>query len=207
MEKDKIIIPKFSIDDIGRVLCEDHTFYNKFKIAPSKYGFYSILLRDRKFNCRTCLKYKNNVCYFSKETLKKIRRDKSRFKRKFKCQICKARISLIFNVLYKLLYEEDSSIKIALLCCTCYGMLNNEEPKKVAFKHLKLWLQSIIIPLFIVVLSVDMSIFIPNLENGLLYLIINLTFFIPFYFIILQIIRSLRRFIFLKKTQKEKKIK
>ena len=121
--------PIFELDEVGRVLCKNHTKYVKFKLAPSSIDILGLLLRDKKLTCKTCEEYISDNCYFSKSLIDKIIHNKSFFRRKFKCDICKSRINLVFNILYKYYLEQypKKEIRISSICCGCFHSLKSKD--------------------------------------------------------------------------------
>jgi len=187
-----MVNPKFEIDRNGRVLCKIHTNYEMFKDSPSPIDLIGITLRDRKLTCETCSYYKKDNCYFSKNEIDGIIRNKNWFHRKFKCEICNSRITLLFSILQKLFLKKEKNVDISLICCTCNILLQSGKPRKNALKII--WYLLIPFIWFLVFLPFLFSYF----HDILIVLYITLTLSVILIYPIIFILRTIKRSKYIK---------
>lgn len=167
-------MPEFKISSTGRVYCQKQSNYNddESKHFP-EIDFFRIFRGEGKLRCESCLHYLNDNCYFSKDVIKKIRKEMTGFQKRYKCDVCKGKIEFLSNVLYKLLSEQNSSHKIGLICCACYGILKNQNSQEMINKANFVMIVPIIIGLVMFIVSALLSIemFFRNLLPVLLFII------------------------------------
>ncbi|NVM19667.1 MAG: hypothetical protein HWN80_18340 [Candidatus Lokiarchaeota archaeon] len=130
MKNGVIVIPKFKITKTGRVFCKKHSLYNKneSEFFPDN-DLFRIFRGEGPLRCENCSHYKNDDCYFTKSDIDKIRKDLGVFRRRYKCDVCKSKITFLSNVLHKLYSEQYNNYKISLICCACYGILQQHQEK------------------------------------------------------------------------------
>lgn len=174
MDNNSIVMPEFKISNTGRVYCQEHSNYNddESKHFP-EIDFFRIFRGEGKLRCESCLHYLNDNCYFPRTVIDQLRKEMGIHQRRYKCDICKSKISFLSNVLYKLLSEQNSSYKISLICCACYSVLKERESQEMLNKANCVMVVPIIIGLVVFIVNALLSIemFLRNLVPVLLFII------------------------------------
>lgn len=86
--------------------------------------------RGLSLSCQNCDHYVKNDCYFSREEIHDIIKKKGFFHRKYTCEACGCRIELLFNILQKEFIFSMKKVRIPLICCGCYWLLQNKQKMK-----------------------------------------------------------------------------
>ena len=140
------IEPSFEIDEKGRVICQSHSKYPYF-IQPNK-TFLEERRMEKELTCLTCSHYENDDCYFPKSEIDKIELDRLNRSR-FQCNLCGNKIDLMLTLIQKIYYEVKFNMKMPLICCSCYEMLQQKKFDEYYIKRiwesLSLYLPSIIL--------------------------------------------------------------
>lgn len=183
------IEPSFEIDDKGRVICQFHSKY-PFFVTPEK-DIYQEMEMEKLLTCKTCVHYKENDCYFPKEELDEIEKDRTLFGQ-FLCKLCGNKVDRMLTVIQKLYFKERLNIEIPLICCNCYDYLTkNRFRKESRWDSLNDFLGIItsilLIPLIIVI----------NITFSFIYIA---PFIYPF--IVWYIFKSIRKFILRQKGRR-----
>ena len=196
--QDQTIHPVFEIDQpSGRVLCKSHSNFGDFNItSPTAMDIFQ---RDKQLTCASCLHYKKDRCYFSKSELDTIIHESDRIRRKYKCQICKSRIHLIFNIVYRIYLERKSDVKVSLICCSCYSVL--KERRVLRNQRWYLYSSALWIIAFILILCNPSFFyyFSGNIIFLAFFITLGLITFLLFYMFFIKLIRYSRRSRFIKK--------
>ncbi|MCK4238318.1 MAG: hypothetical protein KAX33_04290 [Candidatus Lokiarchaeota archaeon] len=118
----KFVEPSFEIDNKGRTMCKNHTYYQFFQI-PHK-TIYEEKQLEKILTCKACEHYYNNDCYFPSREIDLIERDRQR--ERIKCVLCGNRIHRLLTIVQSLYYEAKFNVKVPLICCDCHLSLNDQ---------------------------------------------------------------------------------
>ncbi len=124
------IFPEFEINQYGLVSCKNHPHHKKFiKCKPYCDQRY-FRARGLSLSCQSCDHYVKDDCYFSREEINDIIKKKGFFHRKYTCEACGCRIELLFNILLKEFFFSMKKVRVPLICCGCYWLLQNKQKMK-----------------------------------------------------------------------------
>jgi uncharacterized membrane protein len=126
IKKHRIIKPSFYIDDERRVICESHSQIERIRslTAFSDFpGSEATFQLEKLLTCKTCDFYKKDVCYFPKEEIDKIEKD--RRTNYFHCKLCGGSIDRPLTIIYSLYNKEKFNVQMPTVCCTCFAALEN----------------------------------------------------------------------------------
>ncbi len=148
-EDDDLIEPIFSIDDKGRVICEEHTEISRIRsLSP-------ILNQNRQYareyeallTCKKCNHFFEDDCYFPRSEINKIEAD--RRSNKIQCKLCGSRIDRPLTLMNKYYLESKSSnnLEIPVICCSCYNSLEKNTFTQNSGKRILFFL--ITLPIYI----------------------------------------------------------
>jgi len=198
----QIINPEFEIDDVGRVVCKNHSNYQILRETPLSFDIIHMIIRDKKLTCKTCSHFRNDNCFFPKSEIIKIVKDKGFFHRKFKCDVCKSRISQLFNILFKLSIEDPPNLRISLLCCECYQSLKISDNSESKYNATQFYLFFLFIycTLFIG-LPILFYGLIPWLKSLILTFYLQIFIFFIGYYLIRGLLRNYKRQKFIEKIK------
>ncbi|MCJ7649518.1 MAG: hypothetical protein MUP85_12950 [Candidatus Lokiarchaeota archaeon] len=122
------------------------------KYKPSNRSYYRA--RGLILSCQTCNHYVIDDCYFSREEIYDIIKKKGIFHRKYRCEACGSRIDLLFNILLKEFIFSMKKVRIPLICCGCYWLLQNTHKKKRVISLFIYFIPVITIAIIIAALSI-----------------------------------------------------
>lgn len=182
--------PSFSIDDEGRVICEEHSEINRIKYVaenPNQAYLYESLL-----TCKKCKHYYDDDCYFPKSEINKIEAD--RLSGEIHCQLCGNKIDRPLTIIHSLYYKNKFGVDIPLICCGCYASLSDNTYIKNTKKRMLFFLISLVISMYFLI-SYFLTIIMFNVWGILLFLI-------PFIFWGYISLRDIRNLYFLWKGRK-----
>ena len=160
IDDDDLIEPKFSIDQRGRVICEEHTEISKIHslslISNENRQFtreYEALL-----SCKKCNHYFEDNCFFPRSEINKIERD--RISNKIQCNLCGFKIDRPLTLMNKYYLESKSSnnLKIPVICCSCYNSLEKNAFTQTSSK--RIWLFLITLPIYITLIVNILQLFL-----------------------------------------------
>ncbi len=164
----KFIEPSFEIDNKGRTMCKNHTYYQFFKISNKT--IYEEKQLEKILTCKACEHYYNNNCYFPKREIDLIERDRQ--KERIKCVLCGNRIHRLLTIVQSLYYEAKFNVKVPPICCDCHLSLNDQSFMKRTMLRLVLFMIS-----FLISISLIFYFFITLLSSSI-FIIFGLIFFI-----------------------------
>lgn len=177
-------MPEFRISKTGRVYCKKHTNFHDDEVKHfPEIDFFRAFRGEGKLKCESCLYFMKDCCYFSKDVIKQIRTEMKGFRKLYKCDVCKGKIEFLSNVLYKLFFEQNSSLEIGLICCACYNVLKEEGYQEMINKANLVMVIPIIIGLIVFIFNAFLSfeVFLRNLLPIFLFFIptIMCGFYLP----------------------------
>ena len=149
-----IIFPDFEINQYGLVSCKNHPHHEKFMKCKPYYDRRYFRARGLSLSCQTCNHYVLDDCYFSREEIYEIIKKKGFFHRKYTCEACGCRIDLLFPILLKEFIFSRKKVRIPLICCGCYWLLQNKQMKKRVISLFIYFIPAISIAIFSTVLSI-----------------------------------------------------
>lgn len=120
-EKKDMIEPEWTIDDDGIPYCTTQTEYHKIIKTDLKKRFpYEF---EKRLNCQHCDHYHHDSCYFPKSEIDKIEIDRQNLR--IRCELCGTKIDRPFSILMSYFYKARYSVKMPIICCSCYSSLEN----------------------------------------------------------------------------------
>ncbi|MBN2157203.1 MAG: hypothetical protein JW776_14255 [Candidatus Lokiarchaeota archaeon] len=126
-KKFQIIKPSFYVDDARRVICESHSQIEKIRALSSLSdipAFQETQQLEKILTCKTCLHYKNDTCYFPKEDIDNIERDRLSYR--FSCKLCGGSIDRPLTIMYSLYNKKKYHVEIPTVCCNCFSSLEDD---------------------------------------------------------------------------------
>ncbi|MHA1451601.1 MAG: hypothetical protein ACTSRD_01930 [Promethearchaeota archaeon] len=126
-KKYRIIKPSFYIDDERRVVCESHSQIERILTLSSLSNlpaFQETQQVEKLLTCKTCKHYQNDVCFFPKEEIDRIEKD--RLAKIFHCKLCGGSIDRPLTIMYSLYNKEKYNVQIPTVCCTCFSTLDKD---------------------------------------------------------------------------------
>ncbi|MHA1191305.1 MAG: hypothetical protein ACTSP9_03295 [Promethearchaeota archaeon] len=149
-----IIFPEFEINQYGLVSCKNHPHHEKFMKCKPYYDSRYFRARGLSLSCQTCNHYVLDDCYFSREEIYEIIKKKGFFHRKYTCEACGFRRDLLFNILLKEYLFSMKKVRIPLICCGCYWLLQNKQKKKRNISLFLYFVPALSIAIIIAALSI-----------------------------------------------------
>lgn len=126
-KRHRIIRPSFYIDDKNRVICESHSQIERILTLTSLAevpAFEETHQLENIITCKTCAHYRNDVCYFSKEDINKIEKDRLSYS--YHCNLCGQSIDRPLTIMHSLYNKTKFNVDIPTVCCTCYSSLEKD---------------------------------------------------------------------------------
>jgi transcription elongation factor Elf1 len=116
-----IVYPEYVSDDDGIPYCKMQTDYSKILNLKLKERFPNEF--EKMLTCFRCEHYTKNDCYFCKNDIDLIEKDRQDLN--IRCVFCGAKIHRLFSVLMSLYYKDKYHVNIPIICCTCYAALGD----------------------------------------------------------------------------------
>ncbi|TFG21300.1 MAG: hypothetical protein EU530_00705 [Promethearchaeota archaeon] len=194
-KKHQIIKPSFYVDDERRVICESHSQIERIRTLSSLAdlpAFQESREIEKILTCKACNHYHNDVCYFPKEEIDRIEKDRLAYT--FNCKLCGGSIDRPLTVMYSIYNKEKFNVQIPLICCTCFSNLDDDSFIANSRKRILMLSLSFAFSIFMVIYYGRIAI----LSNiwGILLFGITLAFWIYL------AIRDVRKIIFLFRGRK-----
>jgi len=148
IDDEDLIEPKFSIDDKGRVICEEHSEISRIRSLSLISNENRQFARDYEalLTCKKCKHYFDDNCFFPRSEINKIETD--RISNKIQCKLCGSRIDRPLTLVNKYYLESKSSnLEIPVICCACYNSLEKNAFTQHSGKRILFFLISL--PIYI----------------------------------------------------------
>lgn len=174
-KKYRIIKPTFYVDDERRVICESHSQIERIRVLSSlshlpEFGESQQV--EGILTCLACKHYQNDECFFPKEEIDKIEKDRLSYT--FHCKLCGGSIDRPLTIMYSLYNKYKFKVDIPLVCCTCFSTLDDNSFLTKTRSRLILFSLSILASIFIFI-RYFMALFIGGVL-GIVLLSITLAF-------------------------------
>ena len=195
IKKHRIIQPSFYIDSERRVICESHSQIERIRSLAALSdlpAFQEANQVEKLLTCKSCNHYHNDVCFFPKEEIDQIEKDRQAYT--FHCTLCGGSIDRPLTIMYSLYNKEKFNVQIPTVCCTCFSTLDNDTYLENSRRRILFFVLSFVISIFLF-FSYAFTIFASN-AIGIVLLSIVLIFWVY------MAIRDVRNIIFLLKGRK-----
>ena len=191
----QIIMPSFYVDNEGRVICESHSQIERIRAYSSLTNFNDFNEAhqvEKLLTCKMCTHYTKDECYFPKEEIDKIERDRLSFT--FHCKLCGGAIDRPLTIMYSLYNKSKLNVDIPLVCCSCFSTLDDDTFLSNSRRRIALFSVTLLIS---IVLFVAYSMVIMSSSIwGIFLLVVSLVFWVY------MAIRDIRNIIFLIRGRK-----
>ena len=194
-KKNRIIKPSFYVDDERRVICDSHSQIERIRTLSSLSdlpAFQETQQIEKILTCKACNHYHNDVCFFPKEDIDRIEKDRLAYT--FNCKLCGGSIDRPLTVMYSIYHKEKHNVQIPTVCCTCFDTLDNDTFLKKARQRILLFSFSFVTS--IILFFWYFYTIIANTVWGSLVLVVSLAFFAY------MAVRDVRSIIFLLRGRK-----
>jgi hypothetical protein len=175
LKKYRIIKPSFYVDDERRVICESHSQIERIRVLSSLAhlpAFGESQQVEKILTCKTCKHYQNDECYFPKEEIDRIEKDRLSYT--FHCKLCGGSIDRPLTIMYSLYNKEKFQVDIPLVCCTCFSTLDDDSFMTSTRRRIIFFTLSFLASIFLF-LSYSMVLF-SNPVWGIILMIVALVF-------------------------------
>lgn len=189
-DDNEYVEPSFSIDKEGRAICESHSEISRIKFLAQSPE--NIIKYEEMLKCQTCRHYIDDDCYFPKEEIDRIEKD--RIANEIHCKLCGAKIDRPLTVIHSLYYKEKFNVEIPVICCSCFASLNDNTYIRNSKRRMFFFATSLVISAYFLI-----SYFLTILMFSFLGILL---FLIPFFFWGYISIRDMRNIYYLWKGRK-----